>query len=370
MASPDRSKKKSAKKFTRKKRLSMKLFGGGGDTDDETTEDESVIKCSKPQRRKKKTPGKTGPTTDHSESALESIGLEIDTADVKSPAPFRVCIVADESHKLSFVYTTGLSLLGFPEILAVDVENETEAQSVVADTVTTVATEMVNKGPHNYEVFTNEHLLHTKDLVMRRTLNGDTTAFDCDSDHFVTYFAILYVTDPKRLAQLHSKYVPMPPPEVLFAARKQKTIVMNRNLLLLMPICKDGKSWGQLPPAPEGMVSTRNAIKEKWEHQSHSCCGFVKYVDGNRSHFHHSNLVGHVKLSDALANLDDWVVDWDVNLTSEERSYVQRNPQHFASLSIDGVNRGTATEYIRNVAEAEEIEEKCKWGIKIGHKET
>lgn len=58
---------------------------------------------------------------------------------------------------------------------------------------------------------------------------------------------------------------------------------------------------------------------------------FIRFLDGNVANTAVSNLV-YVSLRDALNNLD-WKVDWDMNLTAEERALVL-TPEWRAGLTF------------------------------------
>ena len=60
-----------------------------------------------------------------------------------------------------------------------------------------------------------------------------------------------------------------------------------------------------------------NSIIEKWNEQRM----FIRFIDGNTLNCAATNL-HPVTLKDAMENVHTWKVDWDMNLTQEERNLV------------------------------------------------
>ena len=69
------------------------------------------------------------------------------------------------------------------------------------------------------------------------------------------------------------------------------------------------KRWGE--------AMTESIIK-KWKKQGN----FIRFVNGDKGCSNLDNLA-YVSLKDALKNIDNWVVDWDINLTEEEIKLVR-----------------------------------------------
>lgn len=75
-------------------------------------------------------------------------------------------------------------------------------------------------------------------------------------------------------------------------------------------------------------ASITNAILRKWRAQG----TFLRFLDGNVQNAAVTNMQ-YVTLGDAMAHVDDWVVDWDMDLTKAERLQVL-NPAWRAGLSF------------------------------------
>ena len=72
-------------------------------------------------------------------------------------------------------------------------------------------------------------------------------------------------------------------------------------------------------------------IRSKWHHQTRDINGyFIRFIDGNLMNVSASNLE-YVHPHDAFTNVD-WTVDWDLNLTNKEKSFVSLNFENFASI--------------------------------------
>lgn len=235
--------------------------------------------------------------------------------------PFLLLSIHNVTAKYCFMYTKGLASLGLPEILAVDVE--VGALTLLKGVINTVGEHMVSEG-NNYST-----LQHPDGLVRR-----NSWGHDANSDACLSYFAEILVTNPDHLRLLFRKFVR----QTMFPAS-----AMSR-LVVLMPICQ-GKVWGQLPPAPEGKVKLRNDIKKKFAASRE----FLRAMDGNKLNAHPLNWQ-KVKLEDALPHCDDWVVDWDADMSATERQYVVDHREHFIGMSLDGVSRARADAYVDRVA--------------------
>ena len=61
------------------------------------------------------------------------------------------------------------------------------------------------------------------------------------------------------------------------------------------------------------MSSLINSIIMKWRTQG----SFIRFIDGDKRNCTVSNLC-YVSLEDAMNHIDDWVVDWDAELTRNE----------------------------------------------------
>jgi hypothetical protein len=73
-------------------------------------------------------------------------------------------------------------------------------------------------------------------------------------------------------------------------------------------------SWA-CPSAPAS--DTTMSILRKWREQRQ----FIRFLDGDVTNSAVSNLE-FVSLRDALDHLEEWKVDWDMDLTAEERALV------------------------------------------------
>jgi hypothetical protein len=73
------------------------------------------------------------------------------------------------------------------------------------------------------------------------------------------------------------------------------------------------------------------SILAKWRAQG----SFVRFIDGNIQNCAAANLEW-VPLQQALLHFDEWKVDWDMELTSEEIEIV-RNPEWRAGLRFTPV---------------------------------
>ena len=70
-------------------------------------------------------------------------------------------------------------------------------------------------------------------------------------------------------------------------------------------------------PAPFDKHTMTQSIMQKWSEQN----GFVRFLDGDIRNCPPENLKW-VTLKDAMEHVHDWVVDWDMNLSEEERKLV------------------------------------------------
>ena len=60
-----------------------------------------------------------------------------------------------------------------------------------------------------------------------------------------------------------------------------------------------------------------NNILRKWRNQG----GFIRFLNGNKQDCRLSNLQ-QVSLQEAMEHIEDWVVDWDMDLTNQEKMLV------------------------------------------------
>lgn len=74
-------------------------------------------------------------------------------------------------------------------------------------------------------------------------------------------------------------------------------------------------------------ADSTTTIISKWNQQG----SFIRFLDGNKLNCAVTNLA-YVTIQDAMAHID-WVVDWDMDLTPEERNLVL-TPQWRAGLSF------------------------------------
>jgi hypothetical protein len=71
-----------------------------------------------------------------------------------------------------------------------------------------------------------------------------------------------------------------------------------------------------------------NSILNKWRKQG----SFIRFLDSNKLNCAVSNLA-YVSLKEAMDNIHEWVVDWDMDLTQNERNIVL-TPEFRAGLSF------------------------------------
>tara|TARA_B110000858_G_C17769145_1_gene458657 strand:+ start:1348 stop:1584 length:237 start_codon:yes stop_codon:yes gene_type:complete len=69
-----------------------------------------------------------------------------------------------------------------------------------------------------------------------------------------------------------------------------------------------------------------SSIIHKWKEQGQ----FIRFIDGDTRNCSVANLE-FVSIKDAMSHIDDWKVDWDMNLTKKEIKLV-RNPDWRAKL--------------------------------------
>jgi hypothetical protein len=80
----------------------------------------------------------------------------------------------------------------------------------------------------------------------------------------------------------------------------------------------------------DSTMDLTTSILNKWKAQR----TFIRFMDGNIHNLMVSNLQ-YVGLLDALGHIDDWKVDWDLELTPEEIALV-RDPTWRAGLVFEG----------------------------------
>ena len=71
-----------------------------------------------------------------------------------------------------------------------------------------------------------------------------------------------------------------------------------------------------------------DSILKKWRAQG----SFLRFKDGDQMNCSVRNLE-YVSLKDAMDNIDEWTVDWDMNLTPKEISLV-KTPEWRAGLEL------------------------------------
>ena len=62
-----------------------------------------------------------------------------------------------------------------------------------------------------------------------------------------------------------------------------------------------------------------DTILKKWRAQG----SFIRFLDGNRGNCALQNLEW-VSIKDAMEHFEEWVFDWDMNLTKKEKTIVMR----------------------------------------------
>ena len=82
-----------------------------------------------------------------------------------------------------------------------------------------------------------------------------------------------------------------------------------------------------MPQATESEAMT-NSILNVWRAQG----TFIRFVDGSTLNFNISNLE-YVSLKEAMLHVEDWKVDWDMNLCPAQIAVV-RNPAWRAGLTF------------------------------------
>jgi len=70
------------------------------------------------------------------------------------------------------------------------------------------------------------------------------------------------------------------------------------------------------------MVKTTRSIINKWLSQFERPSGFIRFLNGIKTDCHGANLE-FVSLRDAMMYLEEWTVDWDMQLTSKEIDLVK-----------------------------------------------
>ena len=71
--------------------------------------------------------------------------------------------------------------------------------------------------------------------------------------------------------------------------------------------------------ARANQMDLTTSIMSKWRAQGH----FIRFIDGNVANCSVRNLC-YVSLKDAMEHIDEWKVDWDMNLTADEVALVHR----------------------------------------------
>jgi len=91
------------------------------------------------------------------------------------------------------------------------------------------------------------------------------------------------------------------------------------------------------------MVKTTRSIINKWLSQSERPSGFIRFLNGIKTECYGANLE-FVSLRDAMMYLEEWTVDWDMQLTSKEIDLV-KDPTWRASLLRYTQNDGQGLRY-------------------------
>jgi len=106
---------------------------------------------------------------------------------------------------------------------------------------------------------------------------------------------------------------------------------------------EDPNDWGSKPCAPEGR---EEFAQEIWKtltdpeiHPKFPGFSFFRFIDGNIQNPHFDNLT-LVPFEEALRHVDDWAVDWDLELTSNQISYVRAYTDYFIRLASTYVKYG------------------------------
>ena len=81
-------------------------------------------------------------------------------------------------------------------------------------------------------------------------------------------------------------------------------------------------------PMPSHTKTLTSAILSKWREQQ----GFIRFLDGDKANCCVANLT-YIGFKDALEHWDDWVFDWDMNLTRREKS-LANDPEWRAGLVV------------------------------------
>lgn len=79
---------------------------------------------------------------------------------------------------------------------------------------------------------------------------------------------------------------------------------------------------------PSQTTKLTNAILLKWKEQQ----GFIRFLDGDKANCAIVNLT-YIGFKDALEHWDDWVFDWDMNLTRREKA-LANDPEWRAGLVV------------------------------------
>ena len=60
-----------------------------------------------------------------------------------------------------------------------------------------------------------------------------------------------------------------------------------------------------------------NSILNKWKAQGN----FIRFLDGNTQNCDVDNLK-YLSFKEGMEHFDEWVFDWDINLTKQEKAHV------------------------------------------------
>lgn len=72
-----------------------------------------------------------------------------------------------------------------------------------------------------------------------------------------------------------------------------------------------------------------SSIIKKWNKQGF----FIRFINGNKLDCRRDNLE-QVSIIDSMIHINEWVVDWDLNLTCKEKLFVKNNLEFRKGLFI------------------------------------
>ena len=95
----------------------------------------------------------------------------------------------------------------------------------------------------------------------------------------------------------------------------------------------------------EFLLENTRSIIGKWRHQA--SMGFIRFLDGTTTNCKADNLL-FVSLRDELDHIDEWTVDWDIDLTLKEIYLVKHASWRDVFLRL------TSVDIVHEVIEEEE----------------